>query len=301
MAIKKFEAELIPKLRKLDLHAKQIVLSQLLEGNWAATFKGHGMEFTGYRSYNFGDDASLIDWKASLRSKSLLVKEYEPEKSVNVYFMFDVSNSMLFTSTKKLKAEYGAELVSSLAYAILGTGDAVGLSMFTDRLVTRMSMNTGRRMHYLMVKDLTNVNNYGGNFDLGKSLNFLFSFLDQKAVIIIVSDFLGLKEDWHKYLRIASQRYEVIGIMIRDPRDRELPRNVGQYMLEDPYTGEKLYIDANQYADAYKKYVEKEEAEIEQFFKVMRSDFLKLTTDQDFYKPIITFFKKRAITHRLLA
>lgn len=298
MAIKKFEAELVPKIRKLDVYAKQSALSEVIEGNWTTNFKGHGMEFSGYRSYQYGDDASLIDWKASLRSKSLLVKEYEQEKSVNVYFMFDVSNSMLFTSTQKLKAEYAAELISSMAYAILNSGDSVGLSLFTDRLITRLPMNTGRRIHYMLVKDLSNVNNYGGNFNFGKSMNLLFSTLDSRAVLIIVSDFIGLDEKWYKFLRIASQRYEVIGIMIRDPRDRELPKGTGQFELEDPYTGEKLYVDVNQYADAYKKLVEAEEAEIEKHFKATKSDLLKLTTDSDFYMDVVKFFKRRALTHR---
>ena len=38
--------------------------------------------------------------------------------------------------------------------------------------------------------------------------------------------------------------------------------------------------------------------EIEKHFKATKSDLLKLTTDQDFYKPIVTFFKRRALTHR---
>ncbi|MGV8150118.1 MAG: DUF58 domain-containing protein [Candidatus Woesearchaeota archaeon] len=298
MAIRKFEAELLPKIRKLDVYARQHALSEVIEGNWTTTFKGHGMEFSGYRSYQYGDDASLIDWKASLRSKSLLIKEYEQEKSVNVYFMLDVSNSMLFSSTRKLKAEFGAELVSSLAFAILRSGDSVGLSMFNDKLVTRLPLNVGRRMHYMIVKDLSNVNNYGGNFDFGKSMNFLFTFLKNRAVIVIISDFIGLDEKWYKYLRIASQKYEVIGIMVRDPRDEELPADLGQYLIEDPYTGEKLYIDAKQYSEAYKQYVIEEEKKIEKHFKATKSDLLKLRTDKDFYKEVMKFFKKRALTHR---
>ncbi|MEM4637945.1 MAG: DUF58 domain-containing protein [Candidatus Woesearchaeota archaeon] len=298
MSLIKFEAELLPKIRKLDVYARQQALSEVIEGNWTTTFKGHGMEFSGYRSYQYGDDASLIDWKASLRSKSLLVKEYEQEKSVNVFFMFDVSNSMLFSSTRKLKAEFGAELISSLAFAILRSGDSVGMSMFTDKLVTKLPLNVGKKMHYLIVKDLSNVNNYGGNFDLGKSLNILFNTLKTRAVIVIISDFIGLSENWYKYLRIASQKYEVIGIMVRDPRDRELPTEAGQYVLEDPYTGEKIYIDTKKYFEVYKKYVEKEEANIEKHFKATKSDLLKLTTNKDFYKDVMTFFKRRALTHR---
>jgi uncharacterized protein (DUF58 family) len=298
MPIKRLDAELLPKIRKLDVYARQNALSEVIEGNWTTTFKGHGMEFSGYRTYQYGDDASIIDWKASLRSKSLLIKEYEQEKSVNVYFMFDVSNSMLFSSTRKLKAEFAAEVISSLAFAILRSGDSVGLSMFTDKLVTRLPLNVGRRMHYMVVKDLSNVNNYGGNFDFGKSMNLLFSFLKNRAVIVIVSDFIGLDEKWYKYLRIASQKYEVIGIMVRDPRDRELPEDLGQYLLEDPYTGEKLYIDAKQYSKVYAKYVEEEEARIAKHFKATKSDLLKLDTSKEFNKEIMTFFKKRALTHR---
>ena len=74
MAIERLDADLLPKIRKLDVYARQSALSDVIEGNWTTTFKGHGMEFSGYRSYQYGDDASLIDWKASLRSKSLLIK-----------------------------------------------------------------------------------------------------------------------------------------------------------------------------------------------------------------------------------
>lgn len=298
MAIRSFNAELIPKIRKLDVYARQSVLSQVIEGNWATSFKGHGLEFSGYRAYTFSDDASMIDWKASLRSKSMLVKDYEQERSVNIYFLVDVSNSMLFTSTKKLKAEYAAELVSSLAFAILRTGDAVGMGLFTNKIVNKVPINVGRRMHYIMVRELGNVNNYGGPFDLNNALKIVLSVLSTKAVIIIVSDFIGLKPEWYRYLRIAAKQYEVIGIMIRDPRDRELPKQEGQYYLEDPYTGEKMLVDVEQYAKSYKEFVEKEEEDIEKQFKATKSEFLKITTDKNFYEDVIKFFKRRALTHR---
>ena len=86
--------------------------------------------------------------------------------------------------------------------------------------------------------------------------------------------------------------------MIRDPRDRMLPPEMGQYLLEDPFSGEKLYIDTKQYGSVYKKFVEEEEANIERHFKSTKSDLLKLDTSKDFYKEIMTFFKKRALTHR---
>ncbi|GIU69575.1 MAG: hypothetical protein KatS3mg002_0811 [Candidatus Woesearchaeota archaeon] len=69
-------------------------------------------------------------------------------------------------------------------------------------------------------------------------------------------------------------------------------------MLEDPYTGERIYIDTKRYSKAYEEYVAKEEAEIEKHFKATKSDLLKLDTSKDFYKDVMTFFKRRALTHR---
>jgi uncharacterized protein (DUF58 family) len=297
MAIKKLNAELVPKIRKMEVFARQSALSQFIEGNWTTTVKGQGIEFSGYRSYTYGDDASMIDWKASLRSKSLLVKQYEQEKSVNVYFLLDVSNSMLFTSTRKLKVEHGAELVSSLAYAILKSGDGVGMSMFTDKLVTRLQVNTGRKMHRMVVNDLSNLNNYGGKFNFDSTARIIMSILKTNAILIIISDFIGLSDNWQKSLRMLNTKFQVIGLMLRDPRDRELPKEAGQYFLEDPYTGEKLYIDTATYATAYKKYVEKEEIEIAKHFKAANADFMRIVTDKDYSIELIKFFKRRSLTH----
>ena len=298
MALRKIDAELMPKIRKLDIFARQSALNRYIEGNWTTTFKGQGVEFSGYRGYTYGDDASMIDWKASLRSKSLLVKEYSSEKIVNVYFLMDVSDSMLFTSTKKLKAEYAAELVSSLSYAILKSGDGVGLSMFNDRPITRLNINTGRKMHRLIVNDLSNVNNYGGKFSLDSTIRIIMNSIKSGAIIILISDFIGLSPTWNKYLKMLNTRFEIIGIMIRDPRDRELPKDAGQFFLEDPYNGEKLYIDTAQYASAYKKYVEKEEEDITKKFKAANASLLKITTDKEYYTDLIRFFKRRALINK---
>ena len=89
----------------------------------------------------------------------------------------------------------------------------------------------------------------------------MLSFIKQKALIIVVSDFLGLTGSWYKYMQIISQRFEIINLVIRDPRDQDIPKDAGQYIVEDPFSEEKLYVDANDYHEIYKKQV-KENDEI---------------------------------------
>lgn len=294
MPIKELKIDLNPELRKLDVNARIDVLSKTLEGEWATVFKGRGIEFAGFRKYTYGDDASTIDWKASLRAKETLVREFEDYKNFTILFMLDVSDSMLFTSTDKLKCEFAAELTFVLADAINKAGDAVGLAMFNDNFVNKIYPNIGREVLKNIESNLTDKDNYGGGYDLGRALMLAKGFVDTKAVLIIISDFLGLKKGWEKYVTLMSNNYEIIGIMIKDPRDRELPKSGGQVLIKNPYNNENIYVDVSKYAKKYKEMNLKQEKEVENVFKKNRGDFLMLQTDEEYIQKLMTFFRKRA-------
>lgn len=293
MPVKELQIELVPHLKKVNIKARLDILNKVLEGNWNTVFKGQGLEFAGYRSYSFGDDASKIDWGASLRAHETLVRELEEYHNFNIFFLVDVSDSMLFSSTGKLKAEYAAELAFSMCYAMMQSGDAIGLGMFTDRLNAKIPPSLGKGSYYEIVKELTNPRNYGGNFDLTKALQYMGSFLQERSVIFILSDFIGLKEGWHRYLKILVGKYDIVGVMIRDPRDIEMPKSGGQYLIEDPYSGERMYIDAKQYAKAYAADAKRQEEFVRNSFEKVKLGFVSLRTDQDFQEPMLKYLRKR--------
>ena len=119
MPLQELRLELFPQFKKIELKARLDIISKFLEGDWTTMLKGQGTEFAGFRPYSaFVDDATLIDWKATLRSGEILVREFEKTRSFNVFVLMDVSDSMLFSSTDKLKCEYAAELAFSLCFAI---------------------------------------------------------------------------------------------------------------------------------------------------------------------------------------
>ncbi|MBU1202262.1 MAG: DUF58 domain-containing protein [Nanoarchaeota archaeon] len=294
MAIKELQLDLLAKIKRPEFQVRRKMLSKILEGELAATTKGQGIEFTGFRNYYYGDDASAIDWPASLRSKDILIREFEEYRNFQIFILLDVSNSMLFSSTDRLKCEYAAELVFSIVYSIVNTGNKVGLSLFTDKLVTKQIPNNGTKNYFRILQDLTNPKNYGGQFDIKKPLMQSRALLSDKSLVIIVSDFLGLKEGWNNYIRMMTQQFDVLGIMIRDPRDEEMPRDAGQFLLEDPYSGEKLQIDTKDYYMIYKKMNEEEEEKIRKGFMSSKAGFVSIKTDQDFLLPLMKYVKIRA-------
>jgi uncharacterized protein (DUF58 family) len=293
MEERRLEADLIPKIKKLDISTRRLVLSWMV-GRYRSTFRGKGLEFDSYRDYSEADDASRIDWKASVRANKLLIKQYVEERNINIFFLLDVSSSMIFSSTEKLKCEYAAELISTLSYVALEVGDAVGLNLFTDKLVKRVPPAMGGRQMYAISKTLVDPFLYGGNYDLGKALGLMVKSARRNSLLIIITDFIGLKAGWEKDLKLVARKFDTIGVMIKDPRDRFMPdTNVGQVVISDPYSDRVLLIDPLEVKGEYERYVREQEEEIRRIFLNEKSDFMELSTDQPFIEPLVEFFKSR--------
>jgi len=292
--IKELKLDLLGKIKKPEFQVRRKMLSKILEGELASNTKGQGIEFSGYRKYDYGDDASTIDWPASLRAKTTLIREFEQYRNFQIYILLDVSDSMLFSSTEQLKVEYAAEIAFSIVYSVVNSGSKVGMSMFNDKLVTKRIPNSGSKNYFRIIQDLTNGKNYGGNFDLRKPLSQSRALLFDKSLIIVISDFLGLKKGWNNYISMMSQQFDILAIMVRDPRDKEIPDNAGQFYLEDPFSKEKIRIDTKEYAKIYREMVKKEEEDIQKKFLSAKSGFVSVSTTEDFLKPLLKYVRLRA-------
>ena len=295
---KKLKVDLYSSLKKLDIIIRGLVTTRIM-GSYRSLFKGKGLEFEDYRVYTPNDDASLIDWKATARSDEILIKEFKEERNVEVFFLIDASSSMVFGSTPKLKVEYTAEVVAALAYAILNAGDRVGFALFTDKIIKKVPAIGGERQFHILGKTLVDPDTYGGNFDFNEAIRFLLNYLKQTSVVIIVSDFIGLKNsDWVKNLKILSKKMDTIALMVRDPRDKTLLPETGQVVVADPYSKKELIIDTGLIAYKYEKEVKLQEKQIRDNFRQTEAELIELTTDKPFINPIIEMFKKREMRWR---
>ena len=291
---KKLEIDISKSIKKLHLITKQLVTEEVI-GGYKSVFRGRGLEFDSYREYAPDDDANLIDWKASKRANKLIVRKYVEERSLEVFFLVDSSNSMVFGSSEKLKNEYSAELVVALSHAVLVSGDKAGIALFNDQIVSKTPPATGMKQFNSIIRTLKDPENYGGGFDLANALNFLLTYLKHKGILFIISDFIGMKDEgWKTQLKWLSTKFDVICIMIRDPRDKILPKDLnGQILISDPYSQKELLIDPKVLGDVYYKYVNEQEKNIKDMVKECKSDFLTVYTDESFVKPMFNLFNMR--------
>lgn len=290
---RKLNVDIPSAMKKLKVIINMLMTTKFLE-TYVSVFRGKGLEFESYRSYTLDDDASLIDWKASARAKELLVRKYVEERKLEIFFLIDVSSSMVFGSTEKLKNEYTAELVIALASAILTAGDKVGYAFFNWDITSKVAPQTGKKQFYTLVKELTNPDTYGGGFDLYNALKAPLTFLKPGGIIFVISDFIGMRDDtWIKPLKWLSTKFEVICLMIRDPRDKVLPRDIGQVLVSDPYSHREIIVDSKLIREAYQTYVDRQEKELKRVAKESSVDFVPIYTDKSFVKPVVELFMTR--------
>ena len=285
-------------VKELEVALKVLTEARVMS-RYRKIVKGKGLEFEDFRDYTSGDDASAIDWKASKRAGKLIIRRYKEERDMSVFFVVDASSSMLFGSTKKLKYEYAAELIAALAHFVLQSGDRVGLVMFTDTVTKYVEPGKGTDHFYIMLKHLLTPRFYGGGYRLGSALEFLMKTVGEKSMVFLVSDFIGLENGWEGMMKISSGKFDGVAIIVRDPRDRTLPKETGQVVIADPYTEKELLVATSERErNEYERLVRAEEERLKKIIRESNWDLLEVTTDENFVLPVIKFLKRRELLLR---
>jgi hypothetical protein len=109
---------------------------------------------------------------------------------------------------------------------------------------------------------------------------------------MLISDFIDLKDGWERYLTLIAQQMDLVGIMLRDPRDDAFPSSGGEFVLEDPSERGSLVVDTKLVQEEYEAVVEEEYKRIRAAFSKTNSPLVELTTDQKLYDRLLAFFAR---------
>lgn len=116
------------------------------------TRKSGGSDFSKVRRYEAGDNAKNIDWALSGKTGSLIVREYEDERIMPVYFLIDVDASMGIGKKTGLDSAVG--LAAALIDQLIIDNERVGLACFSrDEVVRYEQIGLGRE-HVAKIKDI---------------------------------------------------------------------------------------------------------------------------------------------------
>jgi len=283
--------ELLKKVRQLELRTRGLV-NQVFSGEYHSVFKGRGMAFSEVREYQFGDDVRTIDWNVTARFDHPFVKVFEEERELTVMLLVDMSGSQFFGSQAQLKRDIAAELSAILAFSAMKNNDKVGLILFSDQIEKFIPPRKGRSHALRIVRELISFTPQRPATSLRTALEYLNRVLKKRSIVFVISDFMD--SGYETALRIAGKRHDLIGIVLLDPRERELPR-VGLITLRDAETGAQRWIDTSNAAvnATYRAYQRSMELSRRSLFIKSKLDGIEIHLDQPYMKPLIDFFRLR--------
>jgi uncharacterized protein (DUF58 family) len=284
-------AEILKKVRRIQIVTSALV-NDVFAGQYHSAFKGRGMEFEEVREYAPGDDIRAIDWNVTARTGRPFVKHYREERELTVVLLVDVSASQSFGTREQLKRELVAELGATLAFSAIQNNDKVGLVLFSDRIEAFVPARKGLRHVLRVVRELLYHQPVSRGTDVSAALEYLSRVFSRRTVAFLISDFLA--PDFVRPLRVVRHRHDLIPVVVRDERERELPP-VGFVEFVDPETGERLSFNTRSRRDRrqYAALAARRDAELTSVFRRLRIDTIPVETGASFVEPLAAFFRKR--------
>ncbi|MFD0469738.1 DUF58 domain-containing protein [Nonomuraea thailandensis] len=208
-----------------------------LQGAHRTTYRGAGIDFTGLRPYDEGDDARHIDWNVTARLDEPHLRVFTEDRELTVWLVLDRSASMAAGRPGRGKHDVLAELALVLARLFGRGGNRVGALLFDTGMVRVVPPGTTRR-HTLRIGaelERTAESHGGATTDLAEMLDAAGRLARRRALIVVLSDFIG-DGDWERSLQRLARRHEVVALRIVDTADDVLPE-AGLIVVEDAETG----------------------------------------------------------------
>jgi len=307
--------EILKKIRQIEIRTNRFV-SETLAGQYHSVFKGQGMNFEEVREYQPGDEVRSIDWNVTARMNHPFVKKFVEERELTVMLVVDVSGSGLFGSCSQSKRELAAEIASVLAFSAIRNNDKVGLILFTDEVEKFIPPRKGRKHVLRVIREVLFFEPRRRGTDLNGALEFLLRVIPHRAIVVIISDFIGspaetstqrpsrlrpqmmllesLAQASFAMLRQTNRRHDVVAVQIADRYELELPA-LGRLMLNDAETGEVVEVNTG---DARKRagFAERQargQQDLARLFRSAGIDAIQLRTDQPYAVQLARFFETR--------
>ncbi|MEO0081770.1 MAG: DUF58 domain-containing protein [candidate division WOR-3 bacterium] len=298
----------LSKVREVEIRTKRLV-NTLFSGDYKSSFKGRGIEFLDLREYLPGDDVRTIDWNVTARyglsrgaNYHPFVKKYAEERELTVMLVVDASGSSRFGTRNVLKLEQSAQIAATLAFSAIRNNDKVGLIFFTNEVERYVPARKGRSHVLRLIRDILYFEPKGRGTDPVKALEFLMNVIKRRAIVFLISDFIGEKfrpAVFKTPLGIASRRHDVVTVSVTDPAEESLPR-LGLVSVEDAETGALALIDTRDpdLRRAFERHQQARREEIVRMFRQLGVDHIPVRTSEDFTPRLHKFFQERARRYR---
>jgi uncharacterized protein (DUF58 family) len=232
-----FDDDFQKKLESLAIVSRRVFAGRM-RAERRSKKKGSGVEFADHRDYAPGDDFRSVDWSIYQRFGKLLVRLYEEEEDLSIYFIVDSSSSMSFGDGKKF--DQARRLAAALAYVGLANLDRVTIVGATDSVSSRMPPTRGKGRIFKVFEFLRDLAP-GGTTDLGDAMKTFVAQHKRRGLAVLISDLYDPAGFERGINTLRFNKFEPFVLHVVDQKEAR-PELKGDVRLYDCETGEEREV-----------------------------------------------------------
>ena len=179
---------------------------------------GHTMEFEQIKEYVPGDDARTINWKATAKRGSLMVNQYQDEKSQPVYAIIDASRVMKMPFKGLTLLDYAINSTLAFSNIALKKKDKVGMLTFANTIQNHLPASSKKTHLQTILEVLYNINTKFLDSDFGTLYNQVKRKITQRSLLLLYTNFehISSLERQLPYLKALSRKHVLVVIFFEN-------------------------------------------------------------------------------------
>ncbi len=150
---------------------------------------GHSYEFEQIKNYVEGDDYRSVNWKASSRHNTLMVNQYEDEKSQQVYCIVDKSRAMKMPFNGLSLMDYAINTSLAISNIILKKQDKAGLFSFSDVMGSTIKADRSASQLQRIMEALYREKERPGESNYELLYQAIRRFISARSLLILFTNF----------------------------------------------------------------------------------------------------------------
>lgn len=235
-----FDDEFLKKLSTLALMSRRAVAG-VRRGERRAKKRGSGVEFADHRPYVPGDDIRFLDVGIYQRFGKLLLRLFEEEEDLSIYFLIDTSLSMATHESAKLN--HAVQIAAALCYVGLSGLDRVSVTTLGERVSGRLPATRGKQRVFRILKFLSEIE-AEGETKLGPALKAFVAQNKRRGMAVLLSDLFD-PEGFEAGINVLRfNKFDPVVIQLVDERDHD-GKLTGDLNLVDVETGASREVSMN--------------------------------------------------------
>jgi uncharacterized protein (DUF58 family) len=179
-----------------------------------------GTEFSELREYVSGEDTRLIDWKATARRSSPIVRVLEAEREQTLIILLDRGRLMTAQVQGLKRFDWGLNSALSLILAGLNRGDRVGIGVFDREIVTWIPPERGEHQLSKIMERLTPLQPTLLEPDYFGAVTKLVNQQNRRALVVLITDIIDItaSAELLAAMQRLTPRYLSFCVTLRDPQ-----------------------------------------------------------------------------------